>query len=252
MVIGLDRFRDAFAGFEDRYAIIGGTACEAAFRTVGLDFRATKDIDVVLCLERLDPDFGRAVWSFVRDAQYESLEADENKRSFYRFQRPKADGYPAMVELFSRVPDALAGHIEGHLTPVPVGADVSSLSAILLDDDFYAWTHDGRVEVEGVSIVRPEHLIPLKARAWLDMTGRRDDGIRVDARDIKKHRNDVIRLHGISDPEYRPATPPPIREAMREFVERMQDEPLDPRVLGLPGLGLPQVLDALRSTYIGD
>jgi hypothetical protein len=44
-----------------------------------------------------------------------------------------------MLELFSRLPDAL-DHAEGsELTPVPVDDEVSSLSAILMDDDYYAF-----------------------------------------------------------------------------------------------------------------
>ncbi len=28
MVIGIDKFRDHFAGYEDQYALIGGAACD--------------------------------------------------------------------------------------------------------------------------------------------------------------------------------------------------------------------------------
>ena len=54
MVRGIDSFRDWFQGYEDQYAIIGGTACDLLMTDEGLDFRATKDIDLVLIVEAFD------------------------------------------------------------------------------------------------------------------------------------------------------------------------------------------------------
>lgn len=50
-VYGLDRFSEYMKGFEDCYAIIGGTACDIVLSNADLDFRATKDIDVILLIE---------------------------------------------------------------------------------------------------------------------------------------------------------------------------------------------------------
>ena len=54
MVPGLNRFREHFAGHEAHYAVIGGSACSLIFEEAGLDFRATQDIDMVLCVEVID------------------------------------------------------------------------------------------------------------------------------------------------------------------------------------------------------
>lgn len=48
MVIGLEVFREAFKGYEDCYTIIGGTACDILMNNADLDFRATRDIDMIL------------------------------------------------------------------------------------------------------------------------------------------------------------------------------------------------------------
>ena len=48
MVKGLDVFRGHFAGYEDQYVLIGGTAATLAMAEAGLEFRATKDLDIVL------------------------------------------------------------------------------------------------------------------------------------------------------------------------------------------------------------
>ncbi|MCA9176047.1 MAG: hypothetical protein KDB14_16290 [Planctomycetales bacterium] len=249
MVKGLERFRDHFAAYADRYVIIGGTACDLALSDAGLEFRATKDIDVVLCLETVNAEFGQAFWSFIKAGGYESLEAPADERKFYRFTKPQVDGYPVMIELFSRVPDMLGDEITGHLTPIPMSDEVSSLSAILLDSDYYEWTQAGRATIEGLPVVRPEHLIPLKAKAWLDLTARAADGHNVDSKDIRKHRNDVFRLYAIVDPEYAASPATSIRSDMKRFIERMQTEEVDLKAMGLRGASLNTVLDALSLRY---
>ena len=58
MVRGIKSFREWFRGYEEQYAIIGGTACDLLMTEEGLDFRATKDIDLVLIIESVDASFG--------------------------------------------------------------------------------------------------------------------------------------------------------------------------------------------------
>ena len=52
-------FKKWFRGCEGQYVIIGGTACDILMAKEGLDFRATKDIDLVLIIEAVDVNFGR-------------------------------------------------------------------------------------------------------------------------------------------------------------------------------------------------
>ena len=250
MVRGLERFREHFADFVDRYLIIGGTACDLALTEAGLEFRATRDIDIVLCVESVDAAFGKAFWSFVKSGAYESLEAPREHRKFYRFAKPGIDGYPMMLELFSGLPDVLDAEAVGHLVPIPISDEVSSLLAILLDAAYDRWIRAGRVMIGGLPVVRPEHLIPLKARAWLDLTARVKAGQRVDSRDIRKHRNDVFRLHAIIDPEYDMRLEDAIRSDMERFMTAMRNEAIDLRAMGLGGMSLDTVLDELASRYV--
>ena len=62
MVTGLDLFKEHFRPYADRYVLIGGTACMLALEEAGLPFRATKDLDIVLCIEALDKTFVAAFW----------------------------------------------------------------------------------------------------------------------------------------------------------------------------------------------
>lgn len=48
MVRGLDLFRETFAAYADQYLLIGGTAASLTMEDAGLQFRATKDLDIVL------------------------------------------------------------------------------------------------------------------------------------------------------------------------------------------------------------
>lgn len=57
MVRGLDIFRGWFSGYSNQYVLIGGTAASLTMEEVGLAFRATKDLEIVLHVEALTPAF---------------------------------------------------------------------------------------------------------------------------------------------------------------------------------------------------
>ncbi len=58
VVKGLDTFRNHFAGYEEQYVLIGGAACDIVFESNDASFRATRDLDMVLIVEALTPEFG--------------------------------------------------------------------------------------------------------------------------------------------------------------------------------------------------
>jgi hypothetical protein len=249
VVKGLDLFKTRFANFADQYVLIGGAACTVVMQDAGIDFRATKDLDIVLCVEVLDAEFANTFWQFVRDGDYENQEKASGGKQFYRFTKPKTDGFPFMLELFSRAPDVLTPAAGSELTPIPFGDEASSLSAILLDDDYYAFLQAGKREVDGLQIVGAEHLIPMKARAWLDLTARKDTGEHVDSKDVKKHRNDVFRLFAIVDPDFDGAVPEQVKTDLGSFLERMPEENIDLKAIGLRGQTLDSVTTELRRIY---
>ena len=233
MVKGLEVFREHFRDYADRYVFIGGAACDIAMTSAGLAFRATKDLDIVLFVEALDAAFVRAFWEFVRIGGYEVQEKSTGEKQFYRFQKPTNANYPFMLELFSRQPDVLQVADGSHLTPLPVEEDASSLSAILLDNDYYEFIRAGRQEIDGLPMVGAAQLIALKARAWLDLTERAGRGEQIDSKTIKKHKNDVFRLYQILDPASDPKAPENVKKDIREFISRMRVEEVDLKSLGL-------------------
>ncbi len=233
MVKGLEAFREHFRDYADRYVLIGGAACDIAMTGAGLAFRATKDLDIVLFVEALDAAFVRAFWEFVRIGGYEIQEKSTGEKQFYRFQKPTNANYPFMLELFSRQPDVLQVADGSHLTPLPVEEDASSLSAILLNNDYYDFIRAGRQEIDGLPMVGAAQLIALKARAWLDLTERAGRGEQIDSKTIKKHKNDVFRLYQILDPTSDPEAPETVKKDIREFISRMRVEEVDLKSLGL-------------------
>ena len=234
MVKGLDMFTAHFRAFADRYVLIGGTACTVLMEEAGLDFRATKDLDIVLCIEALDSTFVQAFWEFIRLGGYRNQQKSTAKKLFYRFHKPEDPSYPAMLELFSRTPDALTLHEGSHLTPIPIAEEVSSLSAILLNEDYYHLILAGRRIVDGSPVVGQEYLIPLKARAWLELNAVRDAGTPIHSNDINKHRSDVFKLYQLLTPDTRIQLPESVREDLLRFLDLAEEQ----QAVNLAGIGL--------------
>jgi hypothetical protein len=251
MVKGLAVFRTWFADYADQYILIGGTAASLAMEEAGLEFRATKDLDIVLHVEALTPAFGRTFWQFIEAGGYEIRQASDTGRpSFYRFQKPSDTNFPVMVELFSRAPDALQPPAGARLTPIPFDEAVSSLSAILLDDTYYAFILAGRRTVDGLPWVGEDRLIALKAVAWLDLRTRQAQGEQVDAKNIRKHANDVLRLSQLLTPATRIALDAKIALDMRRFLDAAAaDASLDPQTLGLGRASLADLLNRVAQAY---
>ena len=55
------------------------------WRKTGFDFRATKDIDMVLIIEALTAEFGTAFWNYITEAGYEHKNKSTGETQFYRF-----------------------------------------------------------------------------------------------------------------------------------------------------------------------
>ena len=197
MIKGLDSFKEWFNGYENNYAVIGGTACDLLMSEAGEDFRLTRDIDMVLIVEALSPDFGLRFWEYIKTAGYEHCRKSTNTPEYYRFSKPNSPEYPVMIELFSRRIEGITLPPDAVLTPLPLEDNISSLSAILLDDDYYVFLKSGIKVVEGIPVLGAAYLIPFKAKAWLDLSARKISGEQIDSKNIKKHKRDILQLYNI-------------------------------------------------------
>lgn len=249
MVAGIEKFREYFAGHEDQYAVIGGAACDLLFDAAGLPFRATKDIDMVLCVEVDDAAFGATFKAFLDAGGYEARERSDGQKEYYRFHCPADKSFPFMVELFACKPGILDLPEDAELTPIPVDEDVLSLSAILLDEGYYQALHAAKRQFDGVTVIDETLLIPFKARAFLDLTERAQNGEKIDGKNIKKHRNDVFRLLQLLPEDADIEIPEPIRADLRRFVDLVEgDDTLDPKAFRVQ-MTRTEGVSLIRSAY---
>ena len=252
MVVGLDVFRHYFEAFPEHYVIIGGTACDVALSAEGLTPRATKDIDIILVVEALNPAFVAQFWQFIQDGKYDRREESADERRYYRFGNPAIDGFPKQIELFARQPDVIVLPADAHLTPIPVDDDLSSLSAILLNDEYYQHIIQHSEVRDGLRMANTEALIVLKAKAFLEMNERLAKGQHEDGKHIRKHKNDVYRLAVLLTAEDSFDLPPLILSHMNSFMAEAGKEMPDAsffKDLGAPGLDPKVVHEQIITSF---
>ena len=226
-LMGLDLFKERFANFKNEYVIIGGTACDLLLENAGLSFRATKDLDIVLIIEALSNEFCSELWSFINDGEYEVYRGKDDVKQFFRFSNPKNLNYPSMIELLSRPNTDVDLFFGSKYISLSTEDDLFSLSAILLNDSYYSFLRNGIERIDGVQVLSPAYLIPLKMKAWLDNKSRREEGIKVNSRDIKKHKNDVFRLSRIVAETDLISVPLEVHSDIQLFVSMMREESLN-------------------------
>jgi hypothetical protein len=227
MVKGLDVFRGRFAGFEGSFILIGGAACHEWFSHLELAFRATKDLDLVLIIEALSPEFVKEFRQFIDDGGYEIRQRSNETPILYRFAKPKRTDYPYMLELFSRKPEGLEILHDQTVVPIPVDETYHSLSAILIDDEYYQLIQREQDIRDGLPVANVTALILLKARAWHDLTERKNKGEKIDGGDITKHRNDVFRLAGTLPDTSGPVLPTSLTNYLQQVIRAFPEDSAD-------------------------
>lgn len=258
MVKGIEKFKDFFGGFEDSYVIIGGTACEIYEELYAQNPRATKDIDIILIVEALSYEFVSRFWEFVKAAGYEQRNVGGNmgyksKHECYRFIKPANLEFPYQIELFSRNLGMLNFPDDARITPIPTSDDLSSLSAILMDDSYYNFTIKHSYVVDGVHIANVESLICLKCKAFLEMSERRSKGEPVDSKHIHKHKKDVFRLAAMLAPtDSFEDAPQMLKDLVLHFCDEVKKELPDQNFFksaGLHNITAEQLLEQLKNSF---
>ena len=224
---GLDKFREAFKDFSDNYVIIGGTACDITMSGTEVRPRATHDIDMIIVVERMTPQYGERFWQFIREAGYrpeksKAKEGESPKYEMYRFVDGNP-GFPEMIELLSRHPDALGEPKGLTIEPLPIDGEQSSLSAIIMDDDYYQFTIEHSLLTDEIRHADSAALVALKTRAYLNLIQDKQNGKHVNSKDIRKHRSDVLKNVVIMTEDEIPA-PISIVECVKEFVVSIRND----------------------------
>ena len=246
MVNGMESFIEKFRDYTDCYTVIGGTASDILMSEAGVEFRRTKDIDMILIMEARYQEFAKVFWEYIKEGGYKCGWKNSDQAHFYRFTEPRS-GYPVMIELFSREPDYIKQVPEG-IVPLHIDDDTSSLSAIMLNDDYYQFMLAGRKTVNGISVLDVEYLIPFKMYAWLDLKDRKAGGEHVNEKDLKKHKYDVFRLLQIADRSKQVTITGLVREKTERFLREIAEEEIPFEQLHLP-LDMQTSLETLNALY---
>jgi len=250
MTAGLDLFAEKFKDYTGEYVIIGGTATSLLLEEQGLSLmRVTKDIDMVVIVESLSAAFGKAFWAFIKDGGYKVFERSDGMPQFFRFRNPRSAEYPLMIELFARKQGGFKTDFKGTIIPIHLSDDLSSLSAILLNDEYYNLLKGGKTIVGGVSILSALGLIPFKAKAWLDLSARKADGQKVNSTDISKHQNDIFRLAQLLNGTEKLDLAEPIITDMANFLNAMDEKEIRMRDIGVGG-DKAEIIKILRAVYL--
>lgn len=202
--------------------------------------------------EALSDEFINHFWQFINDGEY-TISQVGDKKQFYRFIKPQAEGFPKMIELFCRKPN-LIREVEGmHLTDIPTGEEVSSLSAILLDDEYYQFALTNTQLINGLHIANEYALICLKVRAFINNSKRKVEGQNVKSEDITKHKNDIIRLTVTLTPNINVSIPDIIKKELKEYINTIRIENPDIKQLlkeqGVTDITLEEIIEQLELIF---
>lgn len=252
MVRGLSKFAEYFEGYEGNYILIGGGASHLIEEENLFVPRATRDLDIILVIEALTDSFVSRFWNFVREGGYRQRQKSSGKTELYRFLSPKNQEFPVQIELLARRPDIVKVPEGFVLTPIPTGEEISSLSAIILDDEYYNYTIANSYILQGVHIAMPQALICLKANAYCNLLQSRNNGESIDSGTIAKHRNDIIRLAVTIPPSARFEVPASIRQDLVTFLSLVgEDLPQDTlmKAIGAQHMNVVDVLEHVRKVF---
>lgn len=193
MVHGLNHFAERLSSYKEHYVLVGGVAADLLMTNIGGEFRATKDLDIVVFM-RPDTAFLTALKEYIQDGDYENKAKSSGEAQYYRFNKPKKEEFPKQIELFSKKPEDLQLFEQQHIIPLQESESEQQFSGILLEDEYYDLIKNHSKAGDHCNYIGAEAQIPLKSRAFIELRERKAQGIDVNERDIKKHRNDILQL----------------------------------------------------------
>ncbi len=108
--------------------------------------------------------------------------------------------------------------------------------------------HVGKNIIDGITVLKPTGLIAFKARAWLDLNQKLGQGEHVDSRDIKKHRNDILRIVSEMPLEFC-ELPEKARKDMESFTRTLKVTKEELKNLKITGVQEADIINTLRDTF---
>jgi len=248
MIRGLEHFKERFKDYSDDFILVGGVASYVLLDEVGAQrLRPTKDLDIVLMMK---PSVGflDTIKQYVKDGEYEIQKGDNDQASFYRFSKPTNEEFPIMLELFATAESDFELYEDQHIIPITTPSEVKSLSAILLDEEYYSLIKRNAVEKDGINLLNPFALIPFKAKAYLEIKDRKED-----SKNWKKHRGDIINLAvAFLNEESEEKLTGKVRVHFIEFMEQLKVEINADIIKGACNQKIPSktIISVLEKTFL--
>ena len=153
--------------------------------------------------------------------------------------------------MLSRKADCLKPLDNGRYTPINIQDETTTLSALILDEEYYEFIKSNRVLLSELPFIDMDCIIVLKAKAWMNNTVRKAKGEPVQSIDISKHKNDIVRLSQLLTPNRSLSLPPSIRDDMKTFIEKYEESGIDPKSLKID-LTPDEVFKRIREYYLLD
>lgn len=248
MIRGLDHFKNFFRQHSENFILVGGVASYLLLDEAGATrVRPTKDLDIVLIMKPSE-DFINTLKEYTKLGAYEIQKGKKDQATFYRFQTPPAEQFPIMIELFSAAQTGFELFEGQHIIPITDSEGAQSLSAILLDDEYYSIIRKNAVEKDGIYIINEMALIPFKAKAYLEIKDRGED-----SKNWKKHRADIINLTvTFLTEESKERLSGKVRDHFVTFMNQLKQEITTDIIEGACNQRIPKetVIRLLESTFL--
>lgn len=248
MIRGLEHFKAFFKNYSDNFILVGGVATYLLLEDAGATkVRATKDLDIVLIMKP-SAEFLNAIKVYVKNGGYEIQRGNNDQATFYRFQKPTNEEFPIMIELFATIESDFKLFDDQHIVPVAIEEGIKSLSAILLDEEYYSIIKKNAVEKDGITILNEIGLIPFKAKAYLEIKARGED-----SKNWKKHRADIINLTvNFLNEESREELTGKVRAHFEEFMKQFKTELTPDVVQGASEqkIAVEKIVELLEKTFL--
>lgn len=121
--------------------------------------------------------------------------------------------------------------------------------AIILNQEYYNFMINLKISINGIPLADHRVIIPLKARAYLDLKSRKRKKENVKNSDIKKHKYDIFRMSRLLVNERIENVPDVIREDMLLFVTDIIENDLFLKQLGIVDLSMQEIKDLIITVY---
>ena len=183
---GLSHFEAHFRELKDQYVIVGGFATLMLLREIPNHGKATHDIDLVL-LTTTSAEMTAKIKTYIKEGAYTIQKGQQDRYQYYRFVNPQVEGYAKEIELFAAEEYGIELDEGQCIIPIDPEEGLYSLSAIMLDREYFDMIKSNIEEIEGIPYSNTLATMLLKMSAVYDLYHKGDDK-------WKKHRRDILKL----------------------------------------------------------